>query len=244
MPSAKKSAKSQPAEPTKSTTETLSEPTTSAPVVKQPKSVKSKKATETVDVTVQKSESKPKSSNKSDTAVVEPENVVVSAEQMTPSITENFSEFINKFQRMLTEFSALKNELRVLEKKTVKELRVVQKLNNKRKKKSGTRAPSGFVKPTKISDELATFLGKPFGSEMARTEVTREINSYIRLHNLQDKTNGRKINPDPLLAKLLKVTNEDELTYFNLQRYMSPHFAKGVPTVVASAPAPVAQTTN
>ena len=85
-------------------------------------------------------------------------------------------------------------------------------------------APSGFVKPTRISDELAKFLEKPSGSEMARTDVTREINKYIRTHNLQDKENGRKINPDSKLATLLKLKNTDQLTYFNLQRYMSHHF--------------------
>jgi hypothetical protein len=61
---------------------------------------------------------------------------------------------------------------------------------------------------------------------MARTEVTRDINKYIRTNNLQDKKNGRKINPDNKLAALLKLEKNDELTYFNLQRYMSPHFAK------------------
>jgi chromatin remodeling complex protein RSC6 len=64
---------------------------------------------------------------------------------------------------------------------------------------------------------------------MARTEVTRDINKYIRTHNLQDKENGRKINPDTKLASLLKLQTTDELTYFNLQKYMSPHFAKAVP---------------
>ena len=63
---------------------------------------------------------------------------------------------------------------------------------------------------------------------MARTEVTREINAYIREHKLQDKDNGRKINPDAKLLKLLKLKKGDELTYFNLQKYMSPHFAKAV----------------
>ena len=116
----------------------------------------------------------------------------------------------------------------------MKELKVVNKMNNKKKKKPSTRAPSGFVKPTKISDELASFLGKPFGSEMARTDVTREINAYIRANNLQDKTNGRKISPDTQLAKLLKVTEADELTYFNLQRYMSPHFAKKTQTATTA----------
>lgn len=96
----------------------------------------------------------------------------------------------------------------------------------KKKRKVGNRAPSGFVKPTLISNELAGFLGKPEGSEMARTDVTREINKYIRTNNLQDKENGRKINPDKKLTSLLKLNKDDELTYFNLQRYMSPHFAK------------------
>jgi chromatin remodeling complex protein RSC6 len=63
---------------------------------------------------------------------------------------------------------------------------------------------------------------------MARTDVTRNINVYIRAHNLQDKENGRKINPDAKLQSLLKLKKTDELTYFNLQRYMSPHFAKSV----------------
>jgi upstream activation factor subunit UAF30 len=88
------------------------------------------------------------------------------------------------------------------------------------------------VKPTLISAELASFLGKTAGTEMARTEVTREINAYIRDHQLQDKANGRIINADTKLSSLLKIPAGEELTYFNLQRYMSPHFTK---SVVASA---------
>ena len=69
---------------------------------------------------------------------------------------------------------------------------------------------------------------------MARTSVTRDINTYIRTNNLQDKENGRKINPDAKLASLLKLKQSDELTYFNLQRYMSPHFAKTIKAEVAA----------
>ena len=101
-------------------------------------------------------------------------------------------------------------------------------------------APSSFVKPTKISKELASFLGKPQGTEMARTEVTREINAYIRAHNLQDPKNGRVIRADSKLRKLLKLNKEDELTYFNLQRYMSPHFAKSAKAKAAAAAAAAA----
>ena len=72
---------------------------------------------------------------------------------------------------------------------------------------------------------------------MARTEVTREINTYIRAHKLQDPTNGRRILADSKLRSLLKLKKDDELTYFNLQRYMSPHFAKSVKAKKAEAEA-------
>ena len=159
--------------------------------------------------------------------VCEMENVVVTSDAVEYSITTGFSEFISKFQAMLTNFNALKTELRSLEKITVKQLKVAEKLSNKTRRK-GNRAPSGFVKPSLISDELAKFLDKPCGTEMARTDVTREINKYIRANNLQDKSNGRKINPDKQLTQLLKIEDSVDLTYFNLQKYMGPHFPKAV----------------
>ena len=159
--------------------------------------------------------------------VCEMENVVVTSDAVEYSITTGFSEFISKFQAMLTNFNALKTELRSLEKITVKQLKVAEKLSNKKRRK-GNRAPSGFVKPSLISDELAKFLDKPCGTEMARTDVTREINKYIRANNLQDKSNGRKINPDKQLTQLLKIEDSVDLTYFNLQKYMGPHFPKAV----------------
>ena len=151
------------------------------------------------------------------------------------AVTSDYTEFMTKLQQVSSLLSALKSEFRSLEKKAVRELRTANKANAKRKRKTGNRSPSGFVKPTLISTELATFLGKAAGSEMARTEVTREINEYIRTHSLQDKTNGRKINADASLMALLKLKEGDELTYFNLQRYMSPHFAKAGVAPVATA---------
>jgi chromatin remodeling complex protein RSC6 len=147
-------------------------------------------------------------------------------EDVEASITAQSVEFLAKLNQLSSMIASLKTEYRTLEKKWSRELKTAQKSSSKRKRKTGNRAPSGFVKPTRISDELAKFLDKPAGSEMARTDVTREINKYIRSHNLQDKENGRKINPDSKLTALLKLKKTDELTYFNLQRYMSCHFAK------------------
>ena len=153
-----------------------------------------------------------------------------SAEAEAP-LAEQSIEFLAKLQQVSVLLSSLKADFRALEKRQARELKAAQKQGSRRKRKAGNRAPSGFVKPTRISDELASFLGKDKGSEMARTEVTRDINVYIRQNALQDASNGRKINPDDKLATLLKFDkSKDELTYFNLQKYMSCHFAKNVKT--------------
>ena len=165
--------------------------------------------------------------------VVAPVKVADDEVVLDDVMAKQSTDFLTKLQQIGAMISTLKTEYRVLEKKWSKELKIAQKLSSKRKRKAGNRAPSGFVKPTGISDELAKFLEKPVGSEMARTEVTRDINKYIRTNGLQDKENGRKIIPDTKLAALLKLSKTDELTYFNLQRYMSPHFSKNLKVVAA-----------
>ncbi len=197
-----------------------------APVVEAaaPKKSKAKAAAPVVALTVE-------------TAPAPAPVVEVAAESDVDDLAVRSTEFLSKLNQLASQIGSLKTEYRALEKKWSRELKNVQKSQSKRKRKTGNRAPSGFVKPTKISDELAKFLEKPTGTEMARTDVTREINKYIRFHNLQDKENGRKINPDAKLQTLLKLKKTDDLTYFNLQRYMSPHFSKAVKAEPASAQA-------
>jgi hypothetical protein len=152
--------------------------------------------------------------------------------------TALYSSVLTKLQSAQAVLASIRSEVNELKRQHARELRAANKAN-KRRKTSANRAPSGFVKPTLISNELAAFLGKPEGSVLARTEVTREVNAYIRNQKLQDKDNGRKINPDAKLLKLLKLKKGDELTYFNLQKYMAAHFAKSsaAPAAAAAAPA-------
>lgn len=142
------------------------------------------------------------------------------------SVAARMAEFNAKLQQLAGLFATVKNDFKTLEKIMSREMKMAAKASTKKRRSSGDRKPSGFVKPTVISDELAQFLGKEIGTEMARTEVSKDINTYIRSHNLQDKANGRIIHPDAKLTKLLKVAKGDELTYFNLQRYMKHHFQK------------------
>jgi chromatin remodeling complex protein RSC6 len=192
--------------------------------------------------TSKKTASKAKTTTKNVEAPAAPAAPVAKAveapkpEPVVQTLDDQFSGLLAQLVALRSQLTKVTSEVRVLQKRTDREMKAAQKNGRKRRKNAGTRAPSGFVKPTQISIELANFLGKDLGTEMARTEVTREINAYIRKHNLQDPKNGRHILPDSKLRKLLKLKKEDELTYFNLQRYMSPHFAKGGNSPTANNP--------
>lgn len=171
--------------------------------------------------------------------VAAPAPAVEGAEAVTPVAevdgsvsTALYGSVLTKLQSAQALLASIRSEVNELKRQHARELRAANKAN-KRRKTNANRAPSGFVKPTLISNELAAFLGKPEGSVLARTEVTREVNAYIRTQKLQDKDNGRKINPDAKLLKLLKLKKGEELTYFNLQKYMAAHFAKSTPAVAA-----------
>jgi chromatin remodeling complex protein RSC6 len=188
---------------------------TPAPVAEKPKAEKKVKAPKEA-----KPEAAPAPAHVAEPVAAESEQLDVS------SLTSKLADFGEKINKLTSVVAAMKNEYKVLDKAIARELKSAQKASQKKKRTSGNRAPSGFVKPTLISDELAVFLGKEKGTELARTAVSKEIHAYIRAAKLQDPTNGRKINADAKLAKLLKLGKSDSLTYFNLQKYMKHHFIK------------------
>ena len=140
-----------------------------------------------------------------------------------PTLSDQFSDLLGQLATLRNQVTAVTTQVRVLAKRSERELKQALKAS-KKKRKSGNKEPSGFTKPAKISSELAAFLGKDEGTEMARTEVTKELQKYILSHKLQDPANRRNINPDAKLRKLLGMKKSDSLTYFNLQKWMKPHF--------------------
>lgn len=193
---------------------------------------KSKKSTKS-SAKSSKASKTTKSSKKTETQSVTPaapaattQTAEVPKEDSVAVLSAQFTDVLSQLRTLRSQLTAVTSQVLALSKRSERELKAAQKLSRKKRKNGAGRTPSGFVKPTAISEELCAFLGKDKGTEMARTEVTREINSYIRAHKLQDPKNGRKILPDKKLTKLLKLKKEDELTYFNLQRYMSHHFTK------------------
>ena len=155
------------------------------------------------------------------------ENVVQEPVQtIESSMTTVLTSFADSIQALTLSLNKMKADFKVLEKQVLREAKTMDKVNAKRNKNKGSRAPSGFVKPAAISKELAKFLGVDEGTKMARTDVTKMITSYVKEHSLQATDNGRKIVPDAKLKALLNVTDGDEVTYFNLQKFMKHHFVK------------------
>ena len=140
---------------------------------------------------------------------------------------------VDKLSTVLEKLLSFQNEVKEIisiVKVVQKEYNKIQKQTNKKTKKAssstGTRAPSGFAKPTRISDQLCEFLGVSKGSSLARTEVTRVINTYIKQHNLQDPNDKRRIIPNAALRVILGLKEGEVASYFTLQRLLKSHFLK------------------
>ena len=129
-------------------------------------------------------------------------------------------ENLNAFKSQVT---MIQTQIKGLEKTVRKQINSFKKAATKHKIK-GNRKPSGFAKPTKVTKELCEFMNKTEGTEIARTEVTRALISYIDSNNLQNETNKKIIYPDEKLKCLLGINEDEELTYFTIQKYMNKHF--------------------
>jgi len=145
---------------------------------------------------------------------------------ISEEIKEIFSGVFGNISSIKLQMTALTSQIRDAEKQVYKKMKQLDKEVKKNKNK-GNRKPSGFAKPSKISTALCKFMELPEGSEMARTEVTKYIIQYVKDKELQNPNNARLIKPNNELKSLLNLDeSDDDLTYFNIQRFMNQHFVK------------------
>tara|TARA_B100001063_G_scaffold247248_1_gene291641 strand:- start:1371 stop:1853 length:483 start_codon:yes stop_codon:yes gene_type:complete len=138
-------------------------------------------------------------------------------------IHEQFMEVVQTLSTFKSTITMLSTQIKSLERTVRKNIKRLEKESKKNKNK-GNRKASGFAVPTKISKDLCKFMGVKEGTQLARTEVTKYIIQYIKDNNLPDKANKKIIKPNSKLKSLLKLNKNDEVTYFNLQKYMNQHF--------------------
>ena len=141
------------------------------------------------------------------------------------NIFEQFEEIIISMNNLKTQISLMQTNMKKIEKNVKKQMKGLNKKVAKNINK-GNRKPSGFAKPSKVTKELCEFMNKTEGTEIARTEVTKALVQYIKENKLENNTNSRIITPDNKLKFLLGVEDGQELTYFNIQKFMNKHFVK------------------
>jgi chromatin remodeling complex protein RSC6 len=148
-------------------------------------------------------------------------------------------------------FKSMINQVKLIVKDVEKQSKELEKFRNKKNRIKTQRKedaqPSGITKPVAISDELALFLGVKPGTLVPRNEVTKGVSDYVRKNELFNPENKQKFLLDTkdegkkLWELLGKPT--DGVTYFNLQRYLKPHYLKvDEPSVSESVPEPVSNT--
>ncbi len=161
---------------------------------------------------------------------VEETPVVETAVQDTPeestSYDQEFSDLSAKLKDAMTLVRGVMTDINKLEKRVARDRKVMDRKMKGRQKRvvDPNKPPSGFAKPGPVSDELRTFLKLSKDELIARTEVTKKITQYCKEHNLQKEEDKRTIHVDAPLRKLLRLAKGDELTFFNLQKYMKIHY--------------------
>ena len=176
----------------------------------------------------------PKKEVKTTPPPVVEETKVVEEVVETPVEEENYDNEFSELQNQLKEagllIKGLLSKVNALEKRVVRDRKALNKKMKGRSRRvvDPNKPPSGFAKPGPISEELRKFLGLAKDELIARTEVTKRINEYCKEHDLQNSEDKRHIKPDATLKSLLRLKKGDELTFFNLQKYMKVHYPKVV----------------
>lgn len=151
----------------------------------------------------------------------------ITEEEQNDDLFKQFEDVVSALNMVKGHITGLQNSIRQLEKDVKKQMKGLKKEAIKSKNK-GNRSPSGFAKPSKVTKELCEFMNRSEGSEIARTEVTKALVSYIKENKLENEANRKIIMPDNKLKFLLGLEDGQELTFFNIQKYMNKHFVKDV----------------
>lgn len=161
------------------------------------------------------------------------------------SVDEGAS-LVTEYNALVEKVNALRNAVNAIVTDTKSLGRRVARVAKKADKRRGRKAvveggvvkpkkDGVFTRPNKITDELCVFLGKPKGTEMARSEVTRAVIAYCKTKSLMEGQNIK--TTDSGLRKLLRIDEKTALSILTLQTHLKQHYIKAVPAAAATAPA-------
>lgn len=151
-------------------------------------------------------------------------------EQQQHAMTENnvdpMTEFANAFRRAQAAFKPLQTAYQRMERQN-------QTLNKKKvakkEKKGGGGMPAAFQKPTRMSDALCAFIGKPPNSVLPRHQIIQEVRASLNEKNLRTPGNGGKYFLVPEMKALFPADAPEaapdatEVGFFRLQKLLKDH---------------------
>ena len=157
---------------------------------------------------------------------------VQSSEVLLATLTEQLKSLSTEFTAKVREAVKATQEAAKAAKKEQRDSKKKRKVNpedmtaEQRKAWEARRANNAFLKPKALSPELCSFMGIAAGSQRSQTQVTKFISDYVKSHSCFDPNFKRRILPNAVLAKLLRVDDKTEVTYLNLQKFLKVHFVK------------------
>lgn len=125
---------------------------------------------------------------------------------------------------VLSAIDALAKEVKALA-KIVRKIRTHQEDPDGEKAKARS-TNNGFNRKQDVSPKLREFLGLADGELISRSEVTKFITAYVKEQGLKHPDNGRVIIMDDKLTKLLEPPADTQITFLNIQKFLSPHYVK------------------
>lgn len=168
-----------------------------------------------------------------------------STENTPLTLEESEAIFIESFDKLVAQLedvhkvtkTALQN-LKNIKKEHTKLIKKATGLRRKKVQKDPNvpkKPPTGFVKPSKVSDELSDFLGLPRGELLSRPSAASKITEYADKHGLKNPNNGHEFDltkpGGEELAKLFRITNDKTVSFYNLQTYLKLHFPLSVKAI-------------
>ena len=175
------------------------------------------------------------------------EPVVETVETTETTFDIRIDSLIESMSAMAAGIKTWQKEAKEMKKEYIKEKKVLLKNSKKKTPQSAeAKANSSFSKPQVLSAEIKTFLKLDDEAMESRTNVTKLINAYVRDNDLLLASNKRIINvwaktpAGENLNNLLKPNAGDEITWFNLQKYLARHYVKqtSTETETVAPPAP------
>jgi chromatin remodeling complex protein RSC6 len=168
-----------------------------------------------------KKKGKKKNQSRKQQRVVNVESLTQDFDDLVKNLADKMGELHDEKEKGIKYLKSVCKMIKVLKKDSLKLASGKKKI----KRKSG--APSGFLKPQPVSDEICKFIKVEPGTELSRVDITKGLSQYMRDNGLKDPDDGRIIHPDAALIKVLRLDKKkygSSIKFCTIQKFIGVHF--------------------